>query len=101
MWKSVIPEGLLVCHSCDVRHCVNPDHLWIGTNDDNMRDMALKKRINSKISDKDVIDIRKEYILKKYYGIYVYLAEKYNVSASHIQKIVEMKKRKHVFGGQF
>jgi len=70
-WRLIyggITDGLWVLHTCDNRACVNPMHLYEGTQVDNMRDMVVRGRSlrglrvnHGKLSDEDVVNIRYGY----------------------------------------
>lgn len=47
-----IPPGLWVLHKCDTPACINPDHLFVGTNADNVRDREKKGRWKPRIGEK-------------------------------------------------
>lgn len=57
-YRGSIPKGSQVCHKCDVKLCVNPDHLFLGTAADNMRDCAIKGRNTRKLTEEQVREIR-------------------------------------------
>ena len=86
--RGVIPDDLIVCHHCDNPGCVNPDHLFIGTQKDNAQD-ALKKRRHyvgekngrSKLTEENVKEILNSNINGQQ------LADKLGVTRSTINKV--------------
>lgn len=94
-----IPDGLYVCHKCDNRKCCNPDHLFLGTHEDNTIDMLKKERhYNMKLTTEQVISIREE--LKKGNRLGADLARKYGVTISCICDIKRGKSWKHLLSDE-
>lgn len=96
LWVGPIPEGLLVCHSCDVPLCVNPAHLWTGTPLDNAQDRTAKGRGRNgrvkgspptwrKLSDEQVAEVR--VLLDSTELTRAEIGARFGVSAPLIQKI--------------
>lgn len=97
-----IPEGLEVCHRCDNRRCVNPDHLFAGTKQDNMDDRDAKGRNNppkgeacraSRLTETDVISMRR---LRASGWSYKALADRFDVSKKTAIQACKCQSWKHV-----
>ena len=101
-WEFVngkIPNGLLVLHKCDVRNCVNPDHLFLGTHADNNHDMYAKGRgrgarsgeahHNAKLNEKQIAEIRS---LRSNGLTLKEIADVYGINFRHVSRIVNFQR---------
>lgn len=94
-----IPEGKQINHTCHNRCCVNPDHLYAGTQADNMRDMNRAGRRNQVHGSKDGNSKISENIAKQIYthqGIARIIADKFNVSISLVYAIKKKQIWRHI-----
>lgn len=78
-------EGRVVQHTCDNPICVRPDHLIVGDQKTNMRDMYEKDRANSKLDRVKVLDIRTKSLSRAEY------AKKYNISEYTVGEVQRRK----------
>lgn len=104
IYRGDIPDNQCVLHRCDVPQCVNPDHLFLGTQADNMKDMAAKKRSDggcrlgstgerhwlAKLTAEDVRQIRAD---DRYHRV---IADEYAVARSVISAIKRRSAWRHV-----
>ncbi len=103
-FSNSIPDGMKVLHTCDVRNCVNPEHLFLGTSKDNAQDCIAKgrfvfnkprgeKHYAAKLTTVDVIQMRQMHAL----GVGFYKLGKYfRISKVAAKKAVLRKTWKHV-----
>jgi len=100
--KGDIPEGMYVCHKCDNPKCVRPEHLFLGTNEENIKDRTIKKRSNRpfgntfaprKLTEKNVLEIRE--MIKKGFTQQK-IADKFGVARCTIYKIKIKQKWKRI-----
>jgi hypothetical protein len=100
-----IPDGLEVLHKCDRTQCVNPNHLYLGTQADNIRDMDERgRRITaphfgsknpmSKLTEAQVLEIRK--LLETSTEPYEEIGKRYGVCAATIHHIDKRKSWTHI-----
>jgi predicted XRE-type DNA-binding protein len=94
-----IPEGLLVLHDCpggDNPLCVNHNHLWLGTNQDNTNDMIIKGRqgANVKLNENDIEVIR--HLFDTNQMKQKELSEIFGISINHVSLITRRKVWTHV-----
>ena len=92
-----IPSNLRVCHHCDNPKCIRPDHLFLGTDADNLGDMKAKGRSAfgekngmTKLSDRDIEAIR---LLVSNGFTQREIAKRYGISEGHMSTIVKGKRR--------
>lgn len=104
IYKGEIPDGFGILHHCDVPCCVNPSHLFVGTQKDNVADRLSKNRPKTGargerhpralLNDDLVVSIRRNF--SGLHGEITDIAKKYSVSESTINSIISGRTWRHI-----
>ena len=97
LFRGPIPEHLNVCHHCDVTLCVNPDHLFLGTQKDNVLDSVLKHRWaipGRRLGQRKLTDQQVKEILRG--GSTSCFAKQFGVALSTIKRVKNGRTWKHL-----
>ena len=101
IYKGEIPKSTCVLHTCDNPACVNPQHLFLGSHDDNMQDKCVKGRQpvgvehgRHQLTEEEVVKIRLLYDEKQ--TSHRVIGEMFAVSHSNVQAIGNRKTWKHL-----
>lgn len=89
-----IPDGLLVLHKCNNPSCCNSNHLYIGTHEDNMKQMTKDLRQAYKLSPKNILEIRNLYSTGNYSQRK--LGDMFNVDHSTIGDVISKKTGRYI-----
>jgi hypothetical protein len=102
--KGYIPDGMNVCHTCDIPACINEDHLWLGTFQQNHEDKVKKGRarggrmvgeehLQAKLTAEEVLAIRERYARGE---TQTSLAKEFGVRQGHLTNVIARRCWRHI-----
>ncbi len=97
LFRGPIPQGMRVCHSCDTPLCINPDHLWLGSDYQNCADKIAKGRHqhgsrhwSAKLGESEVLEIRDSQ------DSFDHIAIRYGITVDNVKKIRSRRSWRHL-----
>lgn len=98
IFRGDIPDGMRVLHHCDTPCCVNPHHLFLGSQSDNMNDCVSKGRLSKEgeLNGRSRLTSEQIYLIRTSTSSLKEVAEQFGVTENHISKIRNRRAWRHV-----